>query len=118
MYGYMLYLSVLTCVLHVFLLVAPVEAANTVDAPVVDDPPSARFTWTVENFSRLTNKKLYSDVFVVGGYKWYILSFVYLFVWKGVVISHEDVCSHGVLCNQASAYIPERKQRGSFVNVS
>nr|GEU39103.1 reverse transcriptase domain-containing protein [Tanacetum cinerariifolium] len=47
----------------------PMEGANTVDAPVVDDPPAARFTWTIENFSRLTGKKLYSDVFAVGGYK-------------------------------------------------
>ncbi|KAJ9553775.1 hypothetical protein OSB04_017820 [Centaurea solstitialis] len=55
--------------------VAPTEAANTVDAPVVDDPPSARFTWTIENFSRLTGKKLYSEVFFVGGYKWRVLIF-------------------------------------------
>nr|GFA77277.1 TRAF-like protein [Tanacetum cinerariifolium] len=55
--------------------VAPSEAANTVDTPVVDDPPSARFTWTIENFSRLTGKNLYSDVFVVGGYKWRVLIF-------------------------------------------
>ncbi|KAI3706065.1 hypothetical protein L1987_76318 [Smallanthus sonchifolius] len=55
--------------------VAPAEAVNAVDAPVVDDPPSARFTWTIENFSRLTGKKLYSDVFVVGGYKWRVLIF-------------------------------------------
>lgn len=52
--------------------VAPAEAGNAVDAPTVDDPPSARFTWTIENFSRLSNKKLYSDVFFVGGYKWYV----------------------------------------------
>nr|GEW58681.1 ubiquitin carboxyl-terminal hydrolase 12-like [Tanacetum cinerariifolium] len=55
--------------------VAPAEAANTVDAPVVADPPSAMFMWTIENFSRLTGKKLYSDVFVVGGYKWRVLIF-------------------------------------------
>ncbi|XP_076890785.1 ubiquitin C-terminal hydrolase 12-like isoform X4 [Bidens hawaiensis] len=55
--------------------VAPAEAANTVDAPVVDDPPSARFTWTIENFSRLSGKKLYSDAFFVGGYKWRVLIF-------------------------------------------
>ncbi|GJY25675.1 putative RNA-directed DNA polymerase [Tanacetum coccineum] len=55
--------------------VAPAEAANTVDAPVVNDPPSAMFTWTIENFSRLTGKKVYSDVFVVGGYKWRVLMF-------------------------------------------
>ncbi|KAJ9545953.1 hypothetical protein OSB04_025660 [Centaurea solstitialis] len=55
--------------------VAPAEAANTADAPAVDDPPSARFTWTIENFSRLTGKKLYSEVFFVGGYKWRVLIF-------------------------------------------
>ncbi|XVF24606.1 hypothetical protein REPUB_Repub13aG0141800 [Reevesia pubescens] len=54
--------------------VAP-EAASTVDAQSVDDPPSGRFTWTIENFSRLNTKKLYSDIFLVGGYKWRILIF-------------------------------------------
>ena len=44
---------------------------STVDAPIVDDPPSGRFTWTIENFSRLS-KKIYSDTFHVGGYKWYV----------------------------------------------
>ncbi|XP_021973074.2 ubiquitin carboxyl-terminal hydrolase 12 isoform X1 [Helianthus annuus] len=53
----------------------PAEAPNVVDAPTVDDPPSARFTWTIENFSRLNSKKLYSDVFFVGGYKWRVLIF-------------------------------------------
>ncbi|XP_040991609.1 ubiquitin C-terminal hydrolase 13-like isoform X2 [Juglans microcarpa x Juglans regia] len=55
--------------------VAQAETSNTVDAQAVDDPPSARFTWTIENFSRLNTKKLYSDVFFVGGYKWRILVF-------------------------------------------
>ncbi|KAJ7974826.1 Ubiquitin carboxyl-terminal hydrolase 12 [Quillaja saponaria] len=50
------------------------ENMNKTDAPSVDDPPSGRFTWTIENFSRLT-KKLYSEVFYVGGYKWRILIF-------------------------------------------
>ncbi|KAF9676494.1 hypothetical protein SADUNF_Sadunf08G0007800 [Salix dunnii] len=49
--------------------VAQAETATAVDSQSVDDPPSARFTWTIDNFSRLNNKKLYSDVFVVGGYK-------------------------------------------------
>ncbi|KAI3752582.1 hypothetical protein L2E82_24616 [Cichorium intybus] len=31
--------------------VAPAESANAVDAPTADDPPSALFTWTIENFS-------------------------------------------------------------------
>ncbi|XP_028053136.1 ubiquitin carboxyl-terminal hydrolase 12-like isoform X9 [Camellia sinensis] len=55
--------------------VAPAETANTVDAQAVDDPPSARFTWTIENFARLNTKKLYSEVFYVGGYKWRVLIF-------------------------------------------
>ncbi|XP_059665793.1 uncharacterized protein LOC132311740 isoform X2 [Cornus florida] len=40
-----------------------------------DDVPSARFTWTIKNFSRLMNKKLYSPSFYVGGYKWRVLLF-------------------------------------------
>uniref|UniRef100_A0A2P2MFP2 ubiquitinyl hydrolase 1 n=1 Tax=Rhizophora mucronata TaxID=61149 RepID=A0A2P2MFP2_RHIMU len=51
------------------------ETASAVDAPSLDDPPSARFTWTIDNFSRLNTKKLYSDIFVVGGYKWRVLIF-------------------------------------------
>ncbi|XP_044462355.1 ubiquitin C-terminal hydrolase 12-like isoform X2 [Mangifera indica] len=51
------------------------DTATTVDAQAVDDPPSARFTWTIENFSRLNTKRLYSEVFYVGGYKWRILIF-------------------------------------------
>ncbi|CAK7325156.1 unnamed protein product [Dovyalis caffra] len=58
-----------------FLSVSQAETATAVDAQSVDDPPSARFTWTIDNFSRLNTKKLYSDVFVVGGYKWRILIF-------------------------------------------
>ncbi|KAJ8551602.1 hypothetical protein K7X08_021617 [Anisodus acutangulus] len=55
--------------------VATEDTASTVDGPPVDDPPSARFSWTIENFSRLNVKKLYSEVFHVGGYKWRILIF-------------------------------------------
>ncbi|XP_060186404.1 ubiquitin C-terminal hydrolase 13-like isoform X2 [Lycium barbarum] len=55
--------------------VATADTASTVDGPPVDDPPSARFSWTIENFSRLNVKKLYSEVFHVGGYKWRILIF-------------------------------------------
>lgn len=60
-------LSIFNIVL--FIIVAK-EAASKVDAQAVDDPPSGRFTWTIENFSRLNTKKLYSDIFFVGGYKW------------------------------------------------
>ncbi|XP_024631332.1 ubiquitin carboxyl-terminal hydrolase 12 isoform X5 [Medicago truncatula] len=50
------------------------ENTSTVDAVAVEDPPIGRFTWTIDNFSRLP-KKHYSDVFTVGGYKWRILIF-------------------------------------------
>ncbi|RDX86286.1 Ubiquitin carboxyl-terminal hydrolase 13, partial [Mucuna pruriens] len=50
---------------------APAENKNTVDTPTVDETPSARFTWTIDNFSRFP-KKVYSDTFCVGGYKWYV----------------------------------------------
>ncbi|XP_030962284.1 ubiquitin carboxyl-terminal hydrolase 12-like isoform X2 [Quercus lobata] len=55
--------------------VAQAETTSTVEAQAMDDPPSARFTWTIDNFSRLNTKMLYSDVFLVGGYKWRILVF-------------------------------------------
>ncbi|KAK7401183.1 hypothetical protein VNO78_12504 [Psophocarpus tetragonolobus] len=51
------------------------ETANTVESQPVEDPPSSRFTWRIDNFSRLNTKKLYSEVFVVGGYKWRVLIF-------------------------------------------
>ncbi|XLS71974.1 hypothetical protein HN51_028839 [Arachis hypogaea] len=50
------------------------ENVSTVDAPIVDDPQSGRFTWTIDNFSRLM-RKVYSDSFQVGGYRWRILVF-------------------------------------------
>lgn len=56
----------------VLLVVAPVEPTSTVENQQVEDPPSMKFTWTIENFSRLNTKKHYSEVFVVGGYKWYV----------------------------------------------
>ncbi|XP_059428355.1 ubiquitin C-terminal hydrolase 12 isoform X2 [Corylus avellana] len=55
--------------------VAQVEPASTVENQQVEDPPSMKFTWTIENFTRLNTKKHYSEVFIVGGYKWRILIF-------------------------------------------
>ncbi|XP_034224980.1 ubiquitin carboxyl-terminal hydrolase 12 isoform X5 [Prunus dulcis] len=56
--------------------VAQVEpAASTVESQPVEDPPTMKFTWTIENFARLNTKKHYSDMFIVGGYKWRILIF-------------------------------------------
>ncbi|PON44923.1 Ubiquitinyl hydrolase [Parasponia andersonii] len=59
---------------------AQVEPASTVENQTVEnqpveDPPTIKFTWTIDNFTRLNTKKHYSDVFVVGGYKWRILIF-------------------------------------------
>lgn len=63
------------------MVAAQVEPASTVENQTVEnqqveDPPTMKFTWTIENFSRLNTKKHYSDVFVVGGYKWYFFSFI------------------------------------------
>lgn len=55
-------------------IVAQVEPASTVDNQPVEEPPTMKFTWTIENFSRLNTKKHYSDMFIVGGYKWYCFS--------------------------------------------
>ncbi|CAL0307513.1 unnamed protein product [Lupinus luteus] len=57
-------------------VVAQPETANsTVESQPVEDPPSSRFTWRIDNFSRMNTKKLYSEIFVVGGYKWRVLIF-------------------------------------------
>ncbi|BFG34993.1 hypothetical protein CerSpe_212670 [Prunus speciosa] len=56
-------------------VVAQPETANNVENQPVEDPPSSRFTWRIDNFSRMNTKKLYSDIFVVGGYKWRVLIF-------------------------------------------
>ncbi|XP_009368548.2 ubiquitin C-terminal hydrolase 12-like isoform X1 [Pyrus x bretschneideri] len=56
-------------------VVAQPETANNVENQPVEDPPSSRFTWRVDNFTRMNTKKYYSDVFVVGGYKWRVLIF-------------------------------------------
>ncbi|XP_038987969.1 ubiquitin carboxyl-terminal hydrolase 12-like isoform X2 [Phoenix dactylifera] len=55
--------------------VAPTETATTAENQQVEDPPSSRFTWTIENFTRLNTKKHYSDTFIVGSYKWRVLIF-------------------------------------------
>ncbi|KAF8403424.1 hypothetical protein HHK36_011528 [Tetracentron sinense] len=55
--------------------VAQAETVSTVENQPVEDPPSSRFTWTIENFSRLNTKKHYSDIFLVGGFKWRVLIF-------------------------------------------
>ncbi|XP_060172932.1 ubiquitin C-terminal hydrolase 13-like isoform X1 [Lycium barbarum] len=54
---------------------AQAETGNDGENQQQEDPQTSRFTWKIENFSRLNVKKLYSDVFAVGGYKWRILIF-------------------------------------------
>ncbi|XP_057431971.1 ubiquitin C-terminal hydrolase 12-like isoform X3 [Lotus japonicus] len=57
-------------------VVAQPETANAVESqPVAEPPPTSRFTWRIDNFTRLNTKKLYSEIFVVGGYKWRVLIF-------------------------------------------
>ncbi|CAL9077680.1 unnamed protein product [Musa acuminata var. zebrina] len=47
--------------------VTQAETATTPENQQVEDPPPFKFRWTIENFSRLNIKKLYSDIFYVGG---------------------------------------------------
>jgi len=58
---------------------ATVGQADTVSTaenqPIIEDPPTSKFTWTIEHFTKLNVKKHYSETFVVGGYKWRILIF-------------------------------------------
>jgi ubiquitin carboxyl-terminal hydrolase 7 len=53
-----------------FTPVVPAEPAATVENQQIEDPPISRFTWTIENLSRVNAKKLYSETFVVGSFKW------------------------------------------------
>uniref|UniRef100_A0A453K401 Ubiquitin carboxyl-terminal hydrolase n=1 Tax=Aegilops tauschii subsp. strangulata TaxID=200361 RepID=A0A453K401_AEGTS len=57
------------------LVVAQTEPTNTAESQAPEDPQTSRFTWTIENFTRVSGKKHYSDVFVVGGFKWRVLIF-------------------------------------------
>ncbi|KAH9610514.1 hypothetical protein KSS87_011420 [Heliosperma pusillum] len=56
-------------------VVASAEPANALENPPAEDPPTSRFTWKIENFTRLNIKKHYSEVFFVGEHKWRILIF-------------------------------------------
>ncbi|GJN34912.1 hypothetical protein PR202_gb23621 [Eleusine coracana subsp. coracana] len=56
-------------------VVAQTEPVSTAESQPAEDPQTSRFTWTIGSFSRLNTKKHYSDVFVVGGYKWRVLIF-------------------------------------------
>ncbi|KAL7209589.1 hypothetical protein ACSBR1_031195 [Camellia fascicularis] len=44
-------------------VVAQAETGNTTENQQVEEPQTLRFTWRIENFSRLNTKKLYSEFF-------------------------------------------------------
>ncbi|KAI3952854.1 hypothetical protein MKW92_019983 [Papaver armeniacum] len=53
-----------------------VSPAEAVVVPVENqDPATSKFTWKIENFSRLSPKKHFSDVFTTGDCKWCVLMF-------------------------------------------
>ena len=67
---------------------AQAELASTVKNQQVEDPPSMKFTWTIDNFTSLNTKKHYSEVFVVGSYKWYLnLNFVLINLYKLTLVA-------------------------------
>lgn len=103
------------------LVVAQVEpAASTVESQPVEDPPTMKFTWTIENFARLNTKKHYSDMFIVGGYKWYFSLVNHLsktdLSWLILHLSDSILNCFG-LFGQADTNISQGKQCGLLVNV-
>lgn len=57
-------------VVDAFVVAQTEPAATTVENLPAEDPQTLKFTWTVPSFTRINTRKHYSDVFVVGGYKW------------------------------------------------
>ncbi|GAB2263919.1 hypothetical protein Droror1_Dr00026053 [Drosera rotundifolia] len=56
----------------------PMEECNNAAENHTDvemEPSKSKFTWTIENFSQMINKKHYSDEFLADGLKWRILIF-------------------------------------------
>ncbi|XP_047982846.1 ubiquitin C-terminal hydrolase 13-like isoform X2 [Salvia hispanica] len=54
---------------------APEATENNVENQPTEDPRTAKFTWKIDFFSKITTKKLYSGIFDLGDYKWRILIF-------------------------------------------
>ncbi|XP_065851904.1 ubiquitin C-terminal hydrolase 12-like [Euphorbia lathyris] len=46
------------------------NTAKVTEFSLIKDPPDGTFTWKIEKFSTLKNKRHYSEVFSAGGYKW------------------------------------------------
>lgn len=55
---------------YLFFVVAVEATEDNVGNQPTEDPRSAKFTWKIENFSRITTKKLYSGIYDLGDYKW------------------------------------------------
>ncbi|XP_045831302.1 ubiquitin C-terminal hydrolase 12-like [Trifolium pratense] len=111
-------------------VVAQPEIANTVDRLHVKEPSPFRFTWRIDRFSqkKLKKKKVYSDVFEVGGSKWRLLIFPYgnnvdfLSVYLAVANSYSLPCDWSrhanfsmKVVNQYYYYLSKRK--GSLFNL-
>ncbi|KAE8711065.1 Ubiquitin carboxyl-terminal hydrolase 12 [Hibiscus syriacus] len=67
-------------------VVTPTGTAKTEENEQTEVPPSTRFTWKIDNFSGIHARKLYSDDFIVNGFKWRILIFP-----RGMNVDHLSV---------------------------
>ncbi|CAA0824349.1 Ubiquitin carboxyl-terminal hydrolase 13 [Striga hermonthica] len=83
--------------------VQPDAAESTAENQPAEGPRTTKFSWAIENFSRLNTKKLYSEIFELGEYKWRILIFP-----KGNNVEHLsmylDVADSASLPNGWSRY--------------
>ncbi|KAL0736197.1 hypothetical protein Bca4012_012407 [Brassica carinata] len=76
---------------------------STVENQPAEEPPTLKFTWTIPNFSRQNTRKLYSDVSVVGGYKWRILIFpkvMLIHTVDEIVSLYEDLTARNLADDQ------------------
>ncbi|GER31693.1 ubiquitin carboxyl-terminal hydrolase [Striga asiatica] len=55
--------------------VQPEAAESTAENQPAEGPCTTKFCWAIKNVSRLNTKKLYSEIFELGEYKWRILIF-------------------------------------------
>lgn len=59
----------------------PMQAEEMQEIPPAENQPAddplffGKFTWRIENFSKINQRKYYSDTFIIGGYKWRVLLF-------------------------------------------
>lgn len=52
-----------------------VESGGQKDTAQQEDPMEGSFTWVIEKYDEIQDKKMYSDNFTIGGYKWRLLIF-------------------------------------------